>query len=204
MPEFKGLTISVAITEFGEGVPSTHVTEGNYLLELDSLVGSMTNDGDAFISFRTKIVDGPIGMEPQGAGLPVWTMCAFSEKREWATGQMLNAVGIPPAALVGRSFPATPAGFDLFKTTCQTLGQQTKGRKFGATLTDYTGGKVPTSQIQRPFPTAEFEAQKTAAEAARPAQPPSPTNGSAPAAGVSDADLQNQLSALLTQSTPTV
>ncbi len=200
MPEFTPFTIPQSITEFGEGTPTTRVPEGNYLLELDSIVpGLNRTTNEPFISFRTKIVDGPIGLTPQGAGLPVWSMSTFGDERAWAAGRMLNAVGFDVKTLAGVQI----RDMEFFQKLFQGISQACKGRRFGATLTDYTGGKVPTSQIQNPFSVAEFEAQKAAASAQAASQPPSApaANGKAPEPTAADAAIQNDLASLLAGAT---
>lgn len=201
MAEFQGGKIPPQITEFGEGTPTTRVTEGHYLLELTSINGgSRRDDGEGFQTFRLRIVDGPIGLAPEGIGLPIWrTTSPFDPERVWATGQTYGALGCSAeeiTALVGYEFPAGQQGLKLFQEFCSALGSQLKGRRFGATLTDYTGGKIPVSQVSRVFSTTEYEAMKAAAGASPAApQPSSASNGAA--SQVPDEEVQSRLASLL-------
>lgn len=205
MVEFRGGVIPQSITEFGESTPTTLVTEGNYLLEVGGLVAGMNRTtGEAFASFRTKIVDGPIGLPQEGAGMPVWAIQSFfeaedpSKTRAWAAGQMLAAMGLTLeeiGALRGVKFPGGVQGYKMFQAFCQNLSKQLTGRRLGAVLTTYTGGRSPVSQISRPFSATEFLAQKAVAgEPRAQASSPSESNGA-----VSDDEIASQLGALLTQ-----
>lgn len=212
--DFKGGIIPPSITEFGEGAPTTLVTEGNYLLTLTDIQAGMNRTtGDGFVSIRTLIADGPVGLPPEGAGKPLWTIQnPFlpddpSKSRAWAFGQMLAAIGLPMetiASLGGKQYAAGPAGYQQFQAICQALTQALKGRKFGAVVTTYNGSQGAVSQIARPFSAADFENQKAVAgtrPAAQPSSAPAPANGAA-AAQVSDQALQEQLGALLQPAAP--
>lgn len=210
MAEFKGGVIPDSISEFGEGTPVTLVREGVYLLEITDIVGGMTRDtGDAYASFRTRIVEGPVGQDPDGPGLPIWAMQNFFEaddptkSRAWAAGQMLSMAGLSMDvinALKGKRYAAGDAGFQQFKGLCAALGKTMKGRRLGAVITTYhptTAGRSQQSQIARPLPTAEYEAQKAVAASRPAAQSPTPPppNGTQPQA--SDTAIQDQLAGLL-------